>query len=179
MTRYLTLADENQFQFTCPIFNVNTKMRLCMQLRELFWMGKKPDVRRGCQACMASSKCPAAAIVSKISHMQGKAPDEYGALTPVDGRLRRDILERVHRPIVMEKTLNDFQVPDAERALIAGASERIGKMIGAAPLPSNDDAPTYREQPAKSAPKRRAPANNNNAIAQAAATGDLAAAVNQ
>lgn len=179
---YLTLDNDNQFQFACPIFNVTTKMSLCMKLRELVWMGKRPDVRKGCQACMSAGKCPAAAIVSKISYGRD-VPDEYGSKTPIVGKLRRDILERVHRPMVLEKTLNDFSVPPAERDLIAGASERIGKMIGAAPLPSTDGPPSRSafdtetaapKQPRKARPK----ADNSNKVNEAARTGDLAAAIN-
>jgi hypothetical protein len=186
MRQYLTLDNDNQFQFSCPIFNVTTKMSLCMKLRELVWMGKRPDVRKGCQACMSAGKCPAAAIVSKISYGRD-APDEYGSKTPVTGKLRKDILERVHRPMVLEKTLNDFEVPAAERELIAGASDRIGKMIGAAPLPSTDGPPSRSafgaetatpKSPRKATPKAENTNTPTNAVNDAAASGNLAAAIN-
>lgn len=180
--QYLTLDNDNAFQFVCPIFNVTTKMSLCMKLRELVWMGKRPEVRTGCQACMSSGKCPAAAIVSKISYGR-EVPDEYGSKEPILGKLRKDILERIHRPIVLEKTLNEFRVPPAERELIATASERIGKMIGAAPLPSTDGPPSrsaFDSETAAPKPPRKAKpkADNSNQINQAARSGDLAAAIN-
>jgi hypothetical protein len=167
----LTLDDKaNQFEFVCPIFNVQTKMRLCMTLRELFWMGKKPDVRKGCQACMRSSKCPAAAIVNKISYSsQRPAPDEYGSTQPVVGKLRKDILERILLPIVLERTMDEFGVPEPERQMIRTSSDRIAKMVGAAPI-DGEDRPATRAAPAK---KTKSTVNR-----AAAASGDLAAAVN-
>lgn len=176
---YTLMSDNrNQFSFQCPIFEVTTKISLCFKLREMFWAGNKPDVRKGCQACMRANKCPAAAITAK-KYPQGKSwQDEYASDEPVIGKIRRDILERIHRPMVLERTLNEFGCSDAERLKIATASERIGKMIGAAPLP-DDDAPSYsaRAEAAPVAKKRRA-STKTTAIKSAAASGDLAAAVN-
>lgn len=177
---YILMSDpRNQFSFTCPVFEVTTKIALCFKLRDMFWAGAKPEVRRGCQACMRAGKCAAAAISSK-KYPAGKTwQDEYASDEPVQGRIRKDILERIHRPMVMERTLNEFGCSDAERLKIATASDRIGKMLGAPALPGDDDdhVPT-RTAPAGSAVKKRRSAPKPTAINHAAATGDLAAAVN-
>lgn len=181
---YITLDESiNQFEFVCPIFNVQTKMRHCTKLRDIVFGGGRPEVRKGCQACITASKCPAAEIVRRISYGKGQVPDDYGSRTPVVGKLRKNVLEKIHRVIVMERTLNDHRVPDAERQLIAGASERIGKMLGAAPLPGDDGpAPrTFAQEAAAPKKPRKARSqadNSNDALTKAAATGDLAAAVN-
>lgn len=178
--QYLLMSDNrNQFAFQCPIFEVTTKISLCFKLRDLFWRGDRPDVRRGCQACMQAGKCPAAAITNK-KYPQGKRwQDEYASDEPVEGKIRKDILERIHRPMVMERTMNEFGCSDAERMKIATASDRIGKMIGAAPLPETDDGYSGRlESTAGSAVKKRRTSSKTTAIKHAAASGDLAAAVN-
>jgi hypothetical protein len=183
VAHYVTLDESiNQFEFVCPVFNVQTKMRHCTKLRDLVYSGARPDVRKGCQACISASKCPAAEIVRRISYGKGQVPDDYGSRTSVVGKLRKDVLEKIHRVIVMERTLNEFAVPDAERQLIDGASDRIGKMVGAAPLPSDDGPPSRNfatETAAPKKPRKTKPQadNSNNAINEAAATGDLAAAV--
>lgn len=185
MAYYVTLDEEqNQFQFVCPIFNVQTPMRHCTKLRDLVYRGVRPEVRKGCQACIMSGKCPASEIVRKISFGKGQVPDDYGSKTPVVGKIRKDVLERIHRVMVLDKTMNDYSVPASERELILSASDRIGKMIGAAPLPSGD-APVSRSafdgHSSAPAPKKRKsapkPDNTNTRINDAAATGDLAAAV--
>ncbi|MGV1754803.1 hypothetical protein [Agrobacterium sp. CG674] len=177
---YVNLDDNrNLFSFVCPIFEVTTKISLCFKLRELHWAGNSPEVRKGCQACMRAGKCPAAAIVSKKWPTGRKWQDEYASDTPVVGKIRKDILERIHRPMVMERTMNDFGCSDAERMKIATASDRIGKMIGAAPLP-DDDIPSYAERIENSgqpAPKKRRASTKSPTKHTAAATGDLAAAI--
>jgi hypothetical protein len=181
--QYVTLDDNrNLFSFVCPIFEVTTKISMCFKLRELFWAGNKPEVRKGCQACMRAGKCPAAAIVSQRRPDGRSWQDDYASDTPVVGKIRKDVLERIQRPIVVEAHYREFPVSDAERLKIESSSDRIGKMIGAAPLPTTD-GPSYSrnfaetaapKKPRKSAPK----ADNTNKINEAAASGDLAAAIN-
>lgn len=183
MAQYLTLADENQFQFVCPIFNVETKMRLCNTLRDLVYAGRPPAVRKGCQACMRAGKCPAAQIITRISFGAGKVGDDYGATEPTVGKLRQDVLERIAPVIVLESVLNSMQVPDAERELIATANDRIQAQLKSAPKPSGEFVSRAVKSEfgssarKRSTPKPKAPANTNTAINAAAASGDLAAAI--
>ena len=184
---YVNLDDpRNQFQFQCPVFEVTTKISMCFKLREMFWRGEKPEVRKGCQVCMRAGKCPAAAIVAKKYPSGRSWQDDYSSDAPVVGKIRRDILERIHRPSIIEAYYREFPgVSDAERLKLETSSERIGKMIGAAPLPS-DDGPSY-SRPAigdshSSATKKRRvakpKAENTNTINEAAKSGDIAAALN-
>ncbi len=184
---YVNLDDpRNQFAFVCPVFETTTKISQCFKLREMFWRGERPEVRKGCQVCMRAGKCAAAAIVSK-KYPAGKSwQDEYASDTPVVGKLRRDILKRIHRPMVVDSYYREF--PDTkpeEREMMATASDRIGKLIGAAPLPSDDgpsysrnftEAPTPRKPRAKAQPKTQN--TETNTVGDAAASGNLAAAIN-
>jgi len=177
-TRYQTLSRENQFRFVCPIFNTEVKFAQCLQIRDAVYNAKELAVRKGCQACVKDSKCPASEVVRKISFGGGNVPDDYGSTTPVTGKVRKDVLEKIAPIIVMQRTLDNLGVGSAERALIASSSERIRKIAGIAALPSEGySAPRTASAPAKRAPKKAAPKSDT--INQAAATGDLAAAVSQ
>lgn len=177
MVHYQTLSRTNQFSFVCPIFNSATNFRQCGRLRDIVYVGGRPPVRKGCQACIKDSKCPAAEIIRKISFGNGLAPDDHGSTTPVQGKLAAEVLEKIAPIIVMENTMNALGVPTAERELIATANERIEKQLGHAPrgrtaAPSSVSSSRRRSKP-RAAP---APATNTK-INEAAATGDLAAAV--
>lgn len=175
MRDYLTLSQSNQFKFVCPIFNVETAFRQCAKLRDIVYRGGRPPVRRGCQACIQSSKCPAAEVIRKIAFSNGKAADDHASETPVMGKLAGEILERVAPVVVLEKTMNECGVPPAERALIADANPRIIAQLGHAPRNRSDAHQSATKRRKRATPP--APANTNTKINEAAATGDLAAAV--
>jgi len=185
MTYYLSLDNDpknNKFQFVCPIFETKVHMAHCVHLRNIVWCGGRSEIRRGCQACMLSGKCPASEIVRKISFHKD-TPDDYGSATPVLGKIRRDVLEKVAPVIVQEKHMQELRVSEAERALIMTASERIRKLIPSAPEPSNA-APNYsRRAPTSSdrAPRstrRQAAPKPTSTVNNAARTGDMSAAIN-
>lgn len=167
-----TLAATNQFRFTCPIFEVETRMSHCVQLRNIAYYGGNPaPVRRGCQACIKDGKCPASEIVRRISYGR-EVSDHYGSSTPVKGPIERGVLERVADVIVTDKTMDFMGATPGERAKIATASERIRKMVGSAPAKvSNGGA--RRSTPRKTTAAAAVPPSVNSA----AATGDLAAAI--
>jgi hypothetical protein len=169
----------NKASFTCPIFNVETRVSHCLQLRDKVWAGFKPPIRKGCQACMTAGKCPMAKMVDKIIYgKQGKdAPEPYASAEPKQVKLRDDLLERVLPVLVRHETMSRYDVSDKERELIESANDRIRKQMQNAPLASSDtvSTPYRRSAPKKVAPK---PSNTNNRINEAAASGDLAAAVN-
>jgi hypothetical protein len=187
MPKLMTLSDENQFEFTCPIFNTDVKMAGCMLLREKKWMGQGPAIRRGCQAAMTACKCPAAAIVDQINYgrFPDGVPDNYGSKTPVKGKLRADILERILRPMVLTKTVDDFGVSPAERTLLLSANDRIAAQLKSAPAgegkyvarnASLGETVTERRRPVRT--RTEAPKPANDTLADAARTGDMAAAIN-
>lgn len=189
----LTLSEENQFSFVCPLFDVTTKMAQCMKLRELKWMGRPivnkegQSIRRGCQAAMDCGKCPAAEAVSQIIYSKAKegVPDFYGSKTPVVGKLRTDLLQRIRAAMMRESVMEKYGVPDAERALLETANSRIDAQLKVAPkgegnysprFASDEPVTTRRRTTARSV-RRETPVVSKQQN-DAALTGDLAAAIN-
>lgn len=202
MAYTLTMDEEkNQFSFICPIFNAQTKMSSCIKLRQKKWRGETVEKRQGCQVAMDCGKCPAASAVEQISYnrYQEGIPDNYGSLEPVVGKLRADILNRVLRPLITDKVLNRYSVTDAERDLLLSASKRIEEQLKTAPGGNGKFVPhanTYAADARNSVNVRRKTnisddaaertekvariqkPSNNNALADAARTGDMSAALN-
>lgn len=180
---YSTLAEENQFSFKCPIFNAETRMASCIKLRNLFWRGLRPEKRRGCQACMESGKCPAAQIAQRMALAGHRTPiaDEYASDTPVMGKLRRDILERIRSVVVLHSTIMRHGLTSVEAKMIESANDRIDAMLGSAPTGSSatrratikGNARVPRELAGSEAASKK----TTSRIEQAAASGDLSAAI--
>ncbi len=183
MGYYLTLSSENQFQFTCPVFNANTKMSACVALREAVWMGKRVEKRQGCQAAMNCSMCPAAAIVKKIGYGHGLVSDDYGSKEPKMGKLHADILERIRNVVPIERELGRFDLSETERQLLRSTRERVDAQLKTAPGANGKS--TAHVEPKKHATFIRQPAavsnrptTQNDTINRAAMTGDMTAAIN-
>jgi hypothetical protein len=182
MAFYLTLSAKNQFSFTCPTFNAETKMSACMALREAVWMGKHVEKRRGCQAAMNCGMCPAAAIVSRINYAREPVSDDYGSLEPKKGKLHANILQRILNVIPRQKELERIGVSDAERDLLMTSRARIEAQLKSAPGDKAQfieprrvkDTPISTRLAASEKPKTT---STQNAINHAAATGDIAAAI--
>ena len=174
-----TYAPDNHFSFTCPVFDATTRISSCIKLRELTAGGKFVGPRQGCQACMKSSLCPVVSVLNQIARdkSNGPYPDTYASKVPVHGRLRADILAPMVPIRIQERHL--MNVPEAERDLIRSAYIRIEQQASTAPAGTSK---SVRYSTTSSAPKRRstkAPAAPvAPAINRAAATGDLAAAIN-
>lgn len=167
----------NQFSFVCPIFNATTTFVSCMQLKGMVWMGRRPDVRRGCQACMNSSKCPIVAIVSRADTRNLDLAAYYSA-TPVVGKLDAEVLQRILPIVVREEHLRQRQVSDQERLLIETANQRIEQQLGTAPSSEKVALRSARSisRPAPAAPKARPAVNKT--VTDAAVSGDMSAAIN-
>lgn len=124
----------NKFSFTCPIFNVKTHFEHCTTLRNEMFGGKTVAVRKGCQACIASSKCPAALEYResiygrKALYPHYVSPDE-----PKHGKLRAEVLESILPVKVQDIHLNMYAVPAVEQELIATANDRIRDQLKTAP----------------------------------------------
>lgn len=172
MGKYLTLSQDNKFQFKCPIFDAKTAMSSCIKLRNLVWMGKNPEIRKGCQACMSAGKCPAIYVVKKFNSSSPSVPvpDDYGSKEPVMGKIRRDVLERIQNVIVTSSTMARFSLTDAEITLINSSSERIRKALGSAPL----EGSAKKRSVIKSKPKTEKTTEQ-----KAAETGNMAAALKE
>lgn len=183
-TLYESLSDTNQFSFTCPLFGAKTRMGACVQLRDRVWRGERLDVRRGCQAAMACSKCPAAEMVRKYCFDKNWTNDHHGSMTPKEGKVMRPILERIRPVLMRESVLNDYRVPENERLLLENANQRIDEQLRSAPGESTRQGKTFehgsasvtRTRKVVKAPEITTPTAA--VINEAAATGNLAAAIN-
>lgn len=180
--RYETLDPTNQFTFTCPVFNAETRISACIKLREKVWRGERVEVRMGCQACMSAGKCPTAHIVQRMAMSNAPLEDSYAAREPRSGKLLANVLERILPVVVTESNLVRFGVSDVERDLIAGANDRILKQLGSAPS-ERSTRTTMRGSGGRglSRPKIITPEVQpiTSAVNTAAATGDLSAAISQ
>lgn len=127
-TPKLTLSPRNQFVFVCPIFQVQSRMSVCMTLRELVWRGKRPEKRQGCQACMHANKCPINTIVWRMIR---EKDDPYGSVEPKLGKLQDRDLDRIDRVLVPDRIMNQFALSDSERRLIVEANQNAGKRVRA------------------------------------------------
>lgn len=182
-TVYESLRDDNQFTFICPLFNAKTRMGACTQLRDRVWRGERLEVRRGCQAAMQCGKCPAAEVVRKYCFDKTWTNDHHGSLVPKEGKIMKQILERIRPVMIREGVLNDYRVPEAERLLLATANQRIDEQLKTAPGESSrqgrafeSTTVTTRARKVVRPPEITTPAST--AINEAAATGNLAAAIN-
>lgn len=178
ITRFGALSPTNQFQFQCPIFNVDVKMRQCVALNEAVKINKQPDVRKGCQACIRSGKCPVDVMGRMISFGNpGVEPDDYAAATPTKGKLHPNLLKRIAPVMVQERTLTEMSVPDVERDLILKSHQR---MMSELPKYETEDtertAAPKRKRASKPKPAETTPAPITR-VNKAAETGDLAAAL--
>jgi hypothetical protein len=177
---------DGQFGFTCPIFNSITKLATCLKLRELVYRGQRPDVRKGCQACMSAGKCPADKIIQRRNFQKGYYATEYEADT-ANGKLGFHVLDRIRNTLVLPKTLDEYRVSEVERDLIAGATARIDAQIASAPKTEaqqkqlvasrkrtdSASAPTDPVGTPRDGKRRKADINS------AAQTGDLSAAISK
>ena len=161
-----TLARENQACITCPVFNVESKLSACLVLRDEVWKGRRPDVRRGCQAALTDSKCP---VYHLVKHMERTDDDPMHAAEPKNVPWPKEILERVGPVQVQERTMDKFGVSDRERQLLVAAND----WKGAAPRARSSSARLEDVQSAVPAPK---PAPD--ATLTAASSGDMSAAIN-
>lgn len=164
-----TLADDNQFGFTCPVFKANTAIKPCIELRDRFWRGERPEVRRGCQAAMEASKCP---IVHVIDQMIIKGNDPYYSATPKLGTLDPDILARVSPVLVRPEIMDKHNISEREREILLKANEDAAKGV--------KNVTKYAKPRRKpSAPAMATvPETKPDVTVEAAEKGDMTAAIN-
>lgn len=124
-----TLKADNEFIFTCPIFETDVKIRDCMSLRDAQYRGQTINVRKGCQACISAGKCPAAIIVQKISF--GHPDPGYYSKTPQKGRLDLALLDQVSRIHIHNAAIRRFpDMSEAHMAKIQKANDLATKSVG-------------------------------------------------
>jgi hypothetical protein len=181
MAHYQSLAYTNQFTFTCPIFDAKTKMGACTKLRDVHAKGKPLEIRRGCQAAMSCGMCPAAEMVRMYWQNKSWNNDHHGSVEPKEGKLHAQLLERVLRVMPQQAVLARYGVSDAERERLLSARERIAAQLKTAPgeLIGRRDSDDYEApKPRRKASSTPAKPASTNTINQAAATGDMSAAIN-
>jgi hypothetical protein len=167
MTLIKTYSPKNEARIVCPIFGAETRLADCLELEQQVAKGRKPEERRGCQACMMSSKCPTYWINRAV---QRTGEDLYYSAEPKVIALRPEILEQVHPILVRDDAVNRYTVEGAELDAIRAANEaagagkpRSGKKASGVKL-----AAVKREEPA---------AVEDDGLKAAALSGDLSVAV--
>lgn len=180
MTHYMSLSDQNQFSFTCPTFNAKIRMGSCTMLRDLVWRGRGPEKRKGCQAAMTCGLCPAATMVSLYCFNNSWKNDHHGSATPVDGKLHSQVLAKIAYNVPVDSMIRHYELSPAEETLLYSAGERIREQLKTAPgdFKHREDSADHGSATKKRRVKAAAPAKDTT-VNNAAATGDLAAAINQ
>lgn len=179
----------NQMIITCPIFNVDTKVAHCVELRHRIFRGEAGQVRRGCQACVASGKCPIAREVTKTIHHKLSFQD-YVSDEPKKGKLSKQMLTEIRPVVVQSQHLDKYGVSPEERDLIMTANPRIDAQLGHAPSRENKPLVERNKREVSGARTRLPPSpkveleankvrKTETAADHAAATGDMSAALNQ
>ena len=183
MTQALALSPDNKMTFTCPIFDAPTPVRSCVKLQNMVYMGKRPEVRLGCQACISASKCPIDHVVRAFAYNRATEEHDLSSVDPATGKLPAIILERVLPVAVMDHTLTVYRVSEPERVMIRSANERIEQQLATAPR-SKGNSTRVRKSTQAPAPRKKivdppsvAPAVAST-IKSAAESGDLSAAIN-
>jgi len=174
--RLKTLSPENRFAFTCPVFGADVEIRTCLHLQEMQYRGKAPEVRKGCQACITASKCPIIHIVKDLNEHN----DPYYSAEPKVGRLSNKVLNAIAPIMVPDFVLRQDRyadIPEKQKQMIrdcnglSGAKQLKGIDLETLAAP----APTPSSKAHK--PRGVAPTTESY-LDTAAATGDLAAAIN-
>lgn len=185
MTNYSakkTLDDDNQFIFTCPIFETDTKMASCMTLREKVWRGDKPDVRKGCQMCMAANKCPVNNIIKDM--MRHLDSDPYHAAIPKKGRLQERHLAQIERTIInerdLERAMESGRISPAEHQKMVKANQNARTVANKGVRNAQEiDFKVELDHVEKRSTKVEKGTEEPSAAVKAAMSGDMSAAVNK
>nr|WP_042670039.1 hypothetical protein [Methylobacterium sp. B34] len=167
MTLIKTYSPKNEALIVCPIFGAETRLADCLELEQQVARGRKPDERRGCQACLMSSKCPVYWINRAIIRT---GEDPYFSAEPKVLPLKGEILEAVRPILVRDDAVNRYAVEGAEAEAIRAANEAAsaGKPRAAKKTAGVKLAAVKREE--------SAPAGDDG-LKAAALSGDLSAAV--
>lgn len=119
-----TYRADNLTSLPCPIFGAEVELRQCLGLRDAQFKGRRVEARKGCQACITSSKCPAASLVQ---YMDERHDDVYYSATPKTMNWQPDHLARVSRIVVPQSTLTRFaDMPEHHRDMILAANGNAG-----------------------------------------------------
>lgn len=167
-----TLDPANQFSIVCPIFKAQTKLAACFALRDLWARGECPPTRRGCQVALDAGKCP---IEHILQSMRLQGDDPYHSKEAKVGTLRATILERIAPVLVLEKAIERANVSPKEAEYLLKANEDARKGVGRAVKKARRADPDMTQLEITDTMAVVVP---DTAIAKAAKSGDMTAAVN-
>lgn len=177
-----TLSLKNAFSFVCPIFDTEVQMRGCVLLQDRVYTGRHIETRRGCQACISASKCPANEIIKRLAFGKTNATEHCSSNEPKVGKLPVDVLEVIAPVVVDTAMLNNYQVPSNERLMIDSSRDRIEAQIKSAPHVLEESRPVREKAPVVAKPnfnaKQSVASAKTTSVNKAASTGDLSAAIN-
>lgn len=161
--RLKTLSPGNLACIECPNFKVEVELRGCLFLHQQHMVGKRLEKRRGCQALMASSKCPVWHILQEIR----RGEDPYHSAERKKVRLSDHVLKRIAPITPQQVHLDRYSVPQAEVDRILASHSEMLKGLHLA------DGEARPKRKAKLLEPEATPTDLS-----AAEKGDMAAAVN-
>jgi len=175
-----TFSPQNMWSFACPIFGAEVKIKDCLNLRDQWMRGQGPEVRKGCQGCMSSSKCPIIHVIKEVDNK--KDSDPYFSAEPRLGRLSDYVMKAIAPIITAESTLNHpayITMLPRHRELIVEVNglEGFKHMKGLAKGTTLEDIGVKERKDAPQAYKKAAPPSKT-IDTTAAEIGDYAAAIN-
>lgn len=177
MAHKRTLENGNQFSFVCPIFNSETKISQCIELREQVWFGNRPDTRKGCQACMRASKCPINFI---LTDMVRTGADPYFSPVPKLGKLEDHVLKHIRHISIPDHWIRNYPLTPTEVRFIAQANDNA-RDFGAekkARATARLDLDEVKAKSEMTARPTSSPEPAQDDVVAAAMSGDLGAALN-
>ncbi|AMB48232.1 hypothetical protein [Methylobacterium sp. AMS5] len=172
MTLIKSYSPKNEAKIVCPIFNAETKIADCFTLEQQLARGQVQEERRGCQACMRSSKCPVYWINREI---QRTGEDHYHAGEPKVLSLKPGILDAIAPIVVQERHINELGVSGVELDAIVAANDTTSS--GAKRAKKAPAVSLGRVKAEERSVPRAAPAAESDDVTQAALSGDMSAAI--
>lgn len=175
-----TLSADNQFHFACPIFGTKEKLTDCLKIEERHKIGKRTEGREGCNACMASSKCPIWHILQGCSL---RNEDLYYAKDTEVRRLDSKLMDRIAPIMVQENHINFYAVPADQAKLMNESSGRKGKLFTALGdrvqlAQIEHDEPRRKSAESKTTRGAVSASRDHDKILRAALSGDMSAGLN-
>ncbi|WP_187277167.1 hypothetical protein [Methylobacterium sp. WL103] len=115
-----TLSEKNEARIACPIFGAETRLADCFSLEQKVARAKGGSERKGCQACISSSKCPIYWINRDI---RANGADPYFSAEPKLVSLSDKHLDAIRPIIVLAHMIDTYNPSPEEREAIIAANE--------------------------------------------------------
>lgn len=168
MSAIKTYSPKNEARIVCPVFNSETKLADCFSLEQQVARGRKPEDRKGCQACLHSSKCPIFWINREIRQTGN---DPYYSAEPRVMSLKDSILDAIQPIVVQDRHINESGVGGDELTAIVAANDAC-----AAGAKRPKKAPAVKLASVKAEERTQSTAESDE-VTKAALSGDMSAAV--